>query len=148
MKNKPFSKNVSVFHGRHTPEPGSIVGYAALMDYYDLQVPLPDLLTIISAKHKVYATDDWRVLTPRHKPKESLSAQLTFALKYEGIDLALLNALFKKLEQKEISSIIANEPTGSYSRRIWFLYEWLTILICLTIQYNMKEQPFLQNVIV
>ncbi len=126
MKNKQFSKGVSVFHGRQTPEYGSVVGYAAIIDYYDLQVPLPDILSLISTKHKVYATDEWRVLTPRHKPEESLSAQLTFALKYEGIDLAVLNALFKKVEQKEIFSIIAKEPTGSYSRRLWFLYEWLT----------------------
>lgn len=126
MKSKSFSKDVSVFHGRHAPENGSLVGYAALIEYYDLHVALPDMLTVISAKHKVYSTDEWRVLTPRHQPGESLSAQLTFALKYEGIDIAVLNALFKKVVENEIFTIVTNEPTGSYSRKIWFLYEWLT----------------------
>ena len=126
MKNNHFSKYVSVFHGRQSPEHGSIAGYAAIINYYDLKVPLPDKLTLISDKHKVYSTDEWRVLTPRHKPEESLSAQLTFALKYEGIDLSVLNALFKEVEQKEIFFIIIKEPTGGYSRRVWFLYEWLT----------------------
>ena len=126
MKSKQYSKIVNVFQGRHTPEKGWVVGYAALIDFYDLQVPLPDQLTIIGEKHKVFSNDEWRVLTPRHKPKDSLFDQLTFALKYEGVDLAVLNTLFKKISVPEITNFIKNEPTGSYSRRIWFLYEWLT----------------------
>ena len=50
---------------------------------------------------------------------------MIFALKYEGIDLAILNALFQAIEAKEIQEIICSEPTGSYSRRVWFLWEWL-----------------------
>lgn len=126
MKSNHFSLNVTVFHGRLTPEQGSIIGYAALIEYYRLHVPIPEILALISNKHRVYNTDDWQVLTPRHKPEESLLGQLTFALKYEGVDLAVLNALFKNVNQKEILRLIEKEPTGSYSRRIWFLYEWLT----------------------
>lgn len=126
MKSKQYSQKVTIFHGRNTPEPGSIVGYAAMIEFYNLQVPVPDLLALISDKHKVYNTEEWRVLTPRHKPEESLSGQLTFALKYEGVDLAVLNTLFKTISQKELLALIEKEPTGSYSRRIWFLYEWLT----------------------
>jgi len=126
MKSNQYSQNVNVFHGRTIPGPGSIIGYAALIGYHNLQVPIPEQLALISEKHKVYTTDEWRVLTPRHKPEETLSGQLTFALKYEGIDLAVLNALFKTISQKKILALIQKEPTGSYSRRIWFLYEWLT----------------------
>lgn len=126
MKNKQYSQSVSVFHGRTTPEQGSIVGYAAIIEYYKLQVPIPEQLAFISTKHKVYNTEEWKVLTPRHKPDESLYGQITFALKYEGIDLAIFNALFKVVNQKEILALIQNEPTGIYSRRVWFLYEWLT----------------------
>jgi Fic family protein len=74
----------------------------------------------------VYNTEEWKVLTPRHKPEDSLSGHLTFALKYEGVDLAVLNALFKTVTSEDILHIVNKEPTGSYSRRIWFLYEWLT----------------------
>lgn len=126
MKNKQYSQNVIVFHERNTPENGSIVGYAALIEFYKLKVPIPHKLSLISLKHKVYDTDEWLVLTPRHKPEETLSAQLTFALKYEGIDLAVLKALFNSVNQKEILLLLQKEPTGSYSRKIWFLYEWLT----------------------
>ncbi|MEA3363592.1 MAG: Fic family protein, partial [Thermodesulfobacteriota bacterium] len=57
--------------------------------------------------------------------KETLYGHLTFALKYEGIDLAVLNALFQTIKTTEIETTIRLEPTGIYSRRIWFLWEWL-----------------------
>lgn len=120
-----FSQTVSVFHGRIMPEEGLLAGYAALMLYYELKVPLPDRLALISQKHIRYDTDEWQVFTPRHAPKDTLGGHLTFALKYEGIDLSVLKALFKKVESKVIAEIVKNEPTGQYSRRIWFLYEWL-----------------------
>ena len=105
MKNKQYSQNVTVFHGRTAPEHGRIVGYAAIIEYYNLQVTVPVQLALISTKHKVYNTEEWKVLTPRHKPDESLYGQITFALKYEGIDLAILNALFKVVNQKEILAV-------------------------------------------
>ena len=40
--------------------------------------------------------------------------------------LGALKKLFEKLDVKEIMNWLAEEPTGQYSRRIWFLYEWLT----------------------
>lgn len=59
-------------------------------------------------------------------PKNTLAGHLVFALAYEGVDLAILNALFNAIDSNEIEKIIQNQPTGSYSRRIWFFYEWLT----------------------
>lgn len=67
----------------------------------------------------------WHLFTPRHKPDDSLQGHLTFALKYEGVDLAVLKALFKSIAPLQIADIVRAEPTGAYSRRIWFLYEWL-----------------------
>jgi Fic/DOC family len=125
MNNKRFSQSVSIFQERIAPEEGFIAGYAALIDFYDLKVPLPDRLALISQKHKQYETNEWRVFTLRHLPEDSLSGQLTFALKYEGIDLGVLKALFEKVKAKDILNLIEKEPTGQYSRKIWFLYEWL-----------------------
>ena len=123
--NKHFSRLITVFQERTAPEDGYVVGYGALWEYYSLQVPLPDRLALISHKHKQYETEEWIVLTPRHRPPETLLGQLTFALKYEGIDLGVLKKLFEKVLVAEITALIAQEPTGQYSRRIWFLYEWL-----------------------
>ena len=117
---------LTVFHGFPVLEDGSyLAGYSALISVYDLKVPVPDYLCAIGPKHKKYDHGRWHIFTPRHKPEDTLFGHLTFALKYEGIDLAILNALFQKIEAKEIQEIICSEPTGSYSRRLWFLWEWL-----------------------
>jgi Fic family protein len=125
LKNKSFSRLVSVFQERVAPEEGFLAGYAAILDAYDLPVPPPDVLSIISQKHKQYKTDQWQVFTLRHKPEDDLISHLIFALKYEGIDLLLLKKLFEKLDGGTLAGWIAEEPTGQYSRKIWFLYEWL-----------------------
>lgn len=125
MKNNEYSQVITVFHGRTAPEEGNIIGYGALINALELQVPLPDILALISKKHKQYTTDQWRVFTPRHLPNDTLKGHLTFALKYEGIDLGVLKKIFEKREAYEISKLILDEPTSQYSRKIWFLYEWL-----------------------
>ena len=125
MKYKSYSHKINVFHNRTAPEPGTLTGYGALMATYNLQVPLPDKLALISTKHKRYQTDEWEVYTPRHAPANTLSGHLTFALKYEGVDLYILKKLFENVSAGEIRNIIVHEPTSQYTRRIWFFYEWL-----------------------
>lgn len=101
-------------------------GYAHLIHHYELSVPVPIILSAIGKKYTKYETDYWRVLTPRHAPEDSLYGHLTFALRYEGIDLAVINALFQKISKNEIEQIIQNAPGGRYARRLWFLFEFLT----------------------
>lgn len=120
-----FSEAITVFQERLSPEEGYLVGYVALHRVFDLQTPLPDRISLISQKHKKYETEEWMVFTPRHKPDDTLMGHLTFALKYEGIDLGILKKLFEKTDINEISNLIIKEPTGQYSRKLWFLYEWL-----------------------
>jgi hypothetical protein len=123
---KRFSWEKTSFHGISLPEPdATLAGYAALMHAYALKVPMPDGLCAISRKHKRYQQECWSVYTVRHKPDDSLSAHLSFALRYEGVDLAVLKALFLSIDPREVERIIRNEPTGKFSRRLWFLYEWL-----------------------
>ena len=120
-----FSGPVTVFHGQRLPETGIPAGYAALIDAYRLQVPLPRRLSAIGAHHRTVERDGWRVLTPRHAPGPTLEAHLTFALKYEGLDLVILKRLFEAAGRESIEVVVRSKPTGRYSRRIWFLYEWL-----------------------
>jgi len=120
------SRSITSFHAFPALEKGeTLAGYAALIEGHDLSVPAPDYLSVIGTKHKRYEKERWRIFTPRHKPEESMHGHLTFALKYEGIDLAVLKALFDSIEPEAIADIVRSEPTGGYSRRIWFLYEWL-----------------------
>jgi hypothetical protein len=55
-----------------------------------------------------------------------LEGHLTFALKYEGLELAVLKRLFEATGASSIEEMVRRAPTGGYARRIWFLYEWLT----------------------
>jgi hypothetical protein len=102
------------------------VGYAALVDRYGLRIPLPSVLTAITPHHHPSSTPDWRLLTPRHAPNDTLGAHLELALKWEGVDLAVLAALFRTVPDEEIAAIARAKPTGAYARRLWFLHEWLT----------------------
>ncbi len=101
------------------------VGYAALIDAYDLNVPLPRTLCAIGARHKVYENEGWRIYTPRHEPHASLEGHLVFALKYEGLDLCVLKRLFQNIDPAELGAIVKAKPSSAYMRRLWFLYEWL-----------------------
>lgn len=90
-----------------------------------MPVPLPKRLAMVSEKHRQYQQAGWLIYTPRYKPKDSLYGHLVFCLKYEGINLLFLKKLFEKIEEQVVENIIKNEPLSQYSRKIWFLYEWL-----------------------
>jgi hypothetical protein len=123
--NTHISIRIPAFHGRELPEEGVIVGYAALISYLELPVPIPEIIALISDKNKKYEIEGWKVFTPKHKPEESIYKQLVFALKYEGVNLLVFKKIFKKLTTEGLLEILRIEPTGIYSRKIWFLYEWL-----------------------
>jgi hypothetical protein len=125
-KGEQISRTVNEFHGRPTPEPMRTAGYAALVDHYGLKVPLHSKLMGIAEKHHRVETTEWRLLTPRHAPSDNLKGHLEFAIKWEGVDLAVLSALFRVVSDQEMAAFIRTEPTGAYMRRLWFLHEWLT----------------------
>lgn len=120
-----FSGPVNVFHERRLPETATPAGYAALIHAYDLPVPVPRNLSAIGTRHRIIEGDGWRLYTPRHAPEATLERHLTFALKYEGLDLAVLKRLFMTVKATEIADLVRLKPTGVYTRRIWFLCEWL-----------------------
>lgn len=122
---KDFSGPVSVFHDRRLPETATPAGYAALIDAYALEAPVPRTLSAIGAKHRIIEDAGWRIYTPRHAPEASLEGHLTFALKNEGLDLAVLKRLFLTVKPGDIAELVRQKPTGVYTRRVWFLYEWL-----------------------
>jgi hypothetical protein len=65
-----------------------------------------------------------------YDPGPSLCGHLGFALKHEGVSLEVLAALFRAVEQRpfedELCRHIRARPTGQNTRRLWFLYEFLT----------------------
>ncbi|HYQ57784.1 MAG TPA: Fic family protein [Draconibacterium sp.] len=124
-----FSQKITIFHGRPLPEEGMLAGYSLMIQEIELNtgklLPIPRQLAIVTEKHQRYNTDQWQVFTKRHEPHNNLISHIFFALKYEGIDLLILKTIFQIIGEKNITEVVLNEPTGQYSRRIWFLYEWL-----------------------
>lgn len=120
-----------IFRGKLAPEYGTLTGYAAIVAYLDTfymkLFPAPRVISIISQKDKRrYQKENWQVFPVQSKPAEGLFHHLVFAIKYEGIDLFLIKKLFESLDISVVKKFLELEPTSQYSRRIWFLYEWLT----------------------
>ena len=117
--------SVTVFQGRVAPEKARLVGYGAIIDAWGLAMPMPERLALVSYKNRQYKNKQWQFFTFRHQPDDDLYSHLVYAIKYEGINLLFFKRLFQQLSKAEITQIISSEPTGQYSRNIWFLYEWL-----------------------
>ncbi|WP_119303907.1 Fic family protein [Dongia deserti] len=117
---------IGLICGEALPAAARPAGYAALVAAYRLSVPAPDELVAIGERHTYRQEGRWRILTPRYQPAETVAAHLEFALRHQGVDLAVLNALFQTLAPEVIEEWVRSEPTGQYARRTWFLYEWLT----------------------
>lgn len=115
----------TIFQGEITPEKGKIVGYGAIIDSLKLPIPFPKTLSIITEKSKKYSAENWNVFPISYQPEQNLYKQLVFAIKYEGINLLVFKSLFNSITKEEIETIVNTEPMGQYSRKIWFLYEWL-----------------------
>lgn len=65
----------------------------------------------------------------KYWPGDSSGDHLEFALKYDGVNLSLLKQLFTAIPNDEVVEYIKSKPTGKYSRRIWFFYEFLTGIV-------------------
>lgn len=107
------------------------IGYAALIARFSL----PDL----GLAHASYLRASGAMLEEKHPdgslrvgyprgydPGDGTLDHLVFALKYDGIDLRVLRGVFAAMPEAELRDAIRAQPTGQYTRRLWFLYEWLT----------------------
>ena len=106
MNNNCISQKITIFRGNVTPEEGFLVGYGAVILHYNLEVPIPNILSLISQKDRKYKKENWQVFTPRYKPDNTLFKQLVFAIKYEGINLLVFKKLFEILGTHEIKELV------------------------------------------
>jgi Fic family protein len=68
-----------------------------------------------------------RVFGPKYVPNENTPLlHLEFALKYDDISLDFLRAVFEKIPPEEIKAFVQTAPSSKYTRKIGFLYEFLT----------------------
>jgi len=139
-----FSLSAPVFNGEVVPDDGIIVGYAAIISTLKLKMPISHPVAIVSRQNKNYQNEKWKVLPYIYHPEESrktinktdenqgsdeiqtLYKHLVFALKYEGVNLLLFCLLQKHYSDDQLVELVNIEPLGQYSRRIWFLLEWVS----------------------
>lgn len=103
-------------------------GYAWLIRHFSLlHFPLSHSSQIgktksqtVDARGRVHET-----FPPSYWPGDTILDHLVFALKYDGIELALLATLFPGLDLQELAQWIDQQPTSKYAWRIGFLYEYL-----------------------
>src|SRR3989339_14611 len=133
-KSTHFSQSALVFQGKQLPEEATVVGYGAIIQSLQLEIPLPATIAVVSKQNKKYQQENWMVFPKSYLPEDSkklseieaLHKQLVFALKYEGINLLLFKKITTHYTLKQLNELVAIEPTGQYTRRIWFLIEWLS----------------------
>jgi hypothetical protein len=111
---------------------GDPIGYAALIEHFDLVCPLPRRCTVItpsgrrSSEHR--DGTEW-VSLPRsanYRSPDTLMGHLDIALKHEGIDLRVLHQLFQRDIEQALTEHIRANAHGQYTRRLGTLYEWMT----------------------
>ena len=107
-----------------------LAGYAALIERYGLNV-IPNWHTSLVTTSGIHRIDSSggiveEIYPPTYWPGDSVSDHLEFALKYDGVNLAILACLFQSVAEGDLLDYVQSKPTGKYARRLWFLYEFLT----------------------
>lgn len=122
-----ISRKSNNFRGMLIPDEdsGLVVGYAALIDHYELPVPLPYLISLVSKKNRKKSTSSYKLYPSTYQPEERTYDHIVFALKYEGLNLLVLKKLFEVIKESEVIKWIKENNTGQFGRKIWYLYEWL-----------------------
>ena len=113
----------------HEPGPRP-AGYAALIQRLDLQV-IPnwhESAVALNRTHRIDSTGEIvrETYISSYWPGDGLGDHLEFALKYDGVNLAILASIFNAVEASKITAYVQSKPTGKYTRRIWYLYELIT----------------------
>jgi len=107
-----------------------LAGYAALIERYGLDV-IPNWhrsFVATTGTHRISSTGGVieEIYPSKYWPGDTLGGHLEFALKYDGTNLAILASLFREATEEDFLEYVRSKPTGKYSRRLWFLYEFLT----------------------
>ena len=103
------------------------VGYAHLVQRLSLEVRQLERPAAITGAANKRIDSETHVLFPRGVAiDDSVTGHLEFALRHEGVNLEVIDAVFEHLVPNELIERLATTPTGTHIRRICFLWEWLT----------------------
>lgn len=112
--------------------PDRQVGYNALISRYALSCVKDRTSSFIAKRHSVIdrterADGSVVVRYPgKYDFDDTLAGHLEFCLKYEGVNLSVLAALFEQRGADELQAWLDSKPGSRYARVYGHLYEWLT----------------------
>jgi Fic/DOC family len=109
----------------------SLVGYGYLIQHFGLlALPLPVTRIISDAIGSRRQRDRGGQLVeefaPSYAPEPTLLGHLGFALRYEGLNLEVLQLLFDRTGGADIQAALDERSIAPPTRRIAYLFEWLT----------------------
>jgi hypothetical protein len=65
------------------------------------------------------------IFTKNYWPGESALSHIEFSLKYDNLNLDLLEQVFRKIPTTEIEAYISAKPTSKFRKKIGFFYEFM-----------------------
>ena len=96
-----------------------LAGYAFLIEKYQLNViPNWHASSVIQTgilRSTIQEGQVESVYPISYWPGESTGDHLEFSLKYDGINLGILSALFEVISEEEITQWISSKPIGKYT---------------------------------
>lgn len=105
-------------------------GYAWLLNRFGLTAMPTSHSSFVATtggrQQKVQGDRTEDIYPLQYWPGEEIGDHLEFALKYDGVSLSSLKIIFDVAPETETVDYIKSKPTGKYTRRIWFFYEFLT----------------------
>lgn len=118
----------SFFQDKRIPDQTSLIGLSALVHAFDIKAPIrqPSCVSRSRTKQTKKELGEWQVFDSKYTVEDTVEAHLVFAIKNEPIDLLVLKRIFLTLPDSTIAGYVKSSPTGPVTRRIWFLFEYLT----------------------
>jgi hypothetical protein len=105
----------------------AFIGYAHLIERLSLQVRSLETPALVSGSVNRRVDMHHQVLFPRGVAiDDSLVGHLEFALRHEGVNLEVIDAVCEHIEPGDLVQRLNASPNGAHIRRACFLWEWLT----------------------
>nr|WP_298379663.1 hypothetical protein [uncultured Halomonas sp.] len=99
------------------------VGYAYLHQRLGLNVCAPARPAMVRPVTRIVQLDDGLAVPAERAPNDDLLAHTLFALKHEGIELAILTEALPHLPAAALVEALEASPNGIYLRKLGFLFE-------------------------
>ena len=118
----------ATFQEQTVPNGTRLAGAAALVHELAVAAPVrrPSCVADQHVSGSRRADGAWIVCDKRYWPGDELTDHLTFMLRHEDADFAVLKRIFAAMPQADMEALVRAAPTAIHVRRAWFFYETLT----------------------